>query len=932
MVVEFGVLGAVEAHVGGRPVALGHARQQCVLVALLVDASKPVSAERLARRVWGDQPPQRARNTLHSYVSRLRQALAETGTVGIAWQSGGYVLTADPLSVDLHRFGQLLTRARASDDEQALILFEQAVGLWRGDAFGALDSAWLSSVRDTLHQQRFAAELDYAEVRLRLGQHAALLTELVDRARANPLDERLSGQLMLALHRCGRTGDALAKYQVIRRQLANELGIDPGLELQRLHQQILAGDPLASQPEAAARPAVRPASAKPAVPRQLPAPPPLFTGRAAELSLLSSALPISEEPGPGMVIWAIDGTGGIGKTWLAVRWAHDHVQSFPDGQLYINLRGFGPSGSAVDPAEAVREFLDALGIPAGRIPAGLDAQVRLYRSTLAGKRALIVLDNARDVEQVRPLLPGSPGCMVVVTSRGQLAGLVAADGACPLSLDLLTVGEARDVLASRLGGGRVSAEPAAVAEIIVRCAGLPLALAIAAARAAAYPGFPLARLADELRDTAGGLDAFAVGDAATDVRTVFSWSYQALSAEAARLFRLLGLPPRPDISAPAAASLTGVSRQQCRQLLAELTGAHLLAEHAPGRYVLHDLLRAYAAEKAHAHDDEEHRRAAVHRVLDHYLQTARPAALLLHPRRESLDLAAPLPGVVPEGFASHDSALAWFTAERPVLLASIELAARAGLDTHVWQLALSLSSFLLRRGLWPEQVAVQRAALAAARRLGSTAGQAHALRDLALGYARWGRLDDAETQFRHALGAYTELGDPVGQANAHTGLAELAEFRDRPADALSHAQQALDLHRGTENRVGLASALNGVGWSHALLGDYQQTLDYCTQALTLLRELDDVYGVPATWDSLGYAHRGLADYAQAASCYQHALDAYRDLGDSYCQADVLTSLGDTHCAAGDPNAARKAWEQALCIIDQLPYADTSQVRDRLGRL
>ena len=933
MTVEFGVLGAIEARVDGRPVALGHARQQCVLVALLIDANQVVPTERLADRVWGDHPPQRARNALYSYLSRLRQILVDADGVHITRQRGGYILRIDPTSVDLHRFGQLLARARASgDDEHAHTLFERALGLWRGDAFAALDTAWLNSVRGILHQQRFAAELDYADIQLRLGQHAALLAELSGRAHAHPLDERLSGQLMLALYRCGRTGDALAQYQVSRRQLAADLGIDPGQELQRLHRQILTGDSLVHRP---ASPARRTGEAGPAgtpVPRQLPAPPPLFTGRASELSLLTRALPAPGEPGCTMAIWAIDGTGGVGKTWLALRWAHDNVRSFPDGQLHINLRGFGPSGSAVDPAQAVRAFLDAFGVAAERIPAGLDAQIGLYRSTLAGKRVLVVLDNARDVEQVRPLLPGSAGCVVVVTSRNRLTGLVATEGARTLSLDLLTDGEAHDLLAGRLGADRVAAEPHAVSEIIARCARLPLALAIAAAHGAPSTELPLARLAGELRDAAGRLDAFAAGDAATDVRKVFSWSYRALSTDAARLFRLLGLHPGPDIALPAATSLAGLPRRQVRELLTDLARAHLLTEHIPGRYTIHDLLRAYATEQASTHDSYQARRAAVHRVLDHYLHTARNAALLLVPQRDQVALAAPQPGVIAERLASHDMALGWFAAEYRVAIGAVEQAAAAGFDTHAWQLAWACTTFLLRRGYWHELVAVQHTALDAARRLGDGAGQSHVLRGLAKAYLQLGRLDEAETHYRQVLEVSAHLGDAAGHAHAYQGLVTVAERRGDLAEARGYAQQALDRYRAAGHRVGQASALNAVGWFHAQLGDYHQAVVHCEQALTLFQDLGYREGEGGTWDSLGYAHRGLADYEQAIICYQHALGLYRELGDRYGEADAFACLGDTHHAAGHPDAARTTWDQALSILDQLGHADAGRVRGMLDSL
>jgi len=671
-----------------------------------------------------------------------------------------------------------------------------------------------------------------------------------------------------------------------------------------------------------------------AVARQLPAAPPLFVGRSNELQQLSAALPTRQAPHNAIPVWAIDGTGGVGKTSLALRWAHDHRTFFPDGQLYVNLRGFGPSAAAVDPAAALRDFLVALGVAPQRIPAGLDAQTGLYRSTLAGKRVLLILDNARDAQQVRPLLPGTIGCLVLVTSRNRLTGLVAVDGAQPLSLDLLSTSEAHDLLAGRIGVGRIEAEPAAVNEIAARCARLPLALAIVAARAVIHPEFSLAGLAGELRDCAGGLDAFEVGDEATDIRTVFSWSYRALSTEAATLFRLLSLHPGPDVTASAAASLAGLPPGRLRRLFAELTGCHLLTEHAPGRYTCHDLLRAYATELVHLHDTDEDRRAAVDRLLEHYLRTGHAAAtVLLFPHRDAVDLAEPQPGVIVERF-SHDhqaQALAWFTAEHTVLRAAFEQANAAGSGTRSWQLAWIFGTFLLRQGRWNEQVTIQNTALQAARRTGDWTGQYIIHSGLARAYLELGRPDDAETHYRQVLDVCAHLDDPAGQASAHLGLVCVVEQRGELTDALVHAQSALHHYQSAGHQIGRAAALNAAGWLHAQLGDHTRAVAICEEALALHQELDYRDGEADTWDSLGYAHRGLADYAQSTVAYQHAVDLYQHLGNRYNEADTLASLGDTLHRNGNLEDARDAWKHALYILDELEHPGAGSLRDKLDR-
>jgi tetratricopeptide (TPR) repeat protein len=681
-----------------------------------------------------------------------------------------------------------------------------------------------------------------------------------------------------------------------------------------------------------AKVAARRQSAAGRMPQQLPAAVAHFAGRAGELATLTGLLRGRADTGGTVVISAIGGTAGVGKTALAVHWAHQAADRFPDGQLYVNLRGFDPSGSVMDPAEAVRRFLDALQVPPERIPVDLDAQAALYRSQLAGKRVLVVLDNARDTAQVRPLLPGAPGCLVLVTSRNQLTGLIAADGAHPITLDLLTDDEARQLLVQRLDADRVAADPAAVEEIITRCAHLPLALALVAARAAVRPHGGLRALARELRDTQHRWQTLTGDDPTTDVQTVFSWSYQALTPDAAQLFRLLGLHPGPDVSAPAAASLAGLTASTVRPVLAILTQASLLVEHTVGRYSLHDLLRAYATDLACRIDTDEQRLTATHRVLDHYLHTAHTANRLLLPTRDPITLTTPQPGITLEPPADEQQALDWFTAERPVLLAAVDQAAATGFDAHTWQLTWTLRTFLDRRGHWHDLAATGHAAVTATERLADPSAQTRALHTLAHAYTRLGRFDDAHTQLNHALDLATRTGNQTGQAHMHHTLAFLSEQQGNYAQALDHAQQALDLHQTTGHQLGRVNALSTIGWLHALLGNHHQALAACQQALTVHQELGNRDGQAATWDSIGYAHHHLGQHAEALTSYHYALALFRDLDDRYYEADTLTHIGDTHHAAGDPQAARETWQQALTILDELNHPDADTVRTKLATL
>jgi tetratricopeptide (TPR) repeat protein/DNA-binding XRE family transcriptional regulator len=715
----------------------------------------------------------------------------------------------------------------------------------------------------------------------------------------------------------------------VRPKLARALGISAD-QLDGLLAAAPHGTPSAGPPAALSLPAAAPAGNGSAA-CQLPPAVAGFTGRAAELAALTGMLDQAGAGGPGtVVISAIGGTAGVGKTALALHWAHQVAAWFGDGQLYANLRGFDPSGNPAAPAEVIRGFLDALGVPAERIPPLPEAQAGLYRSLLAGKRMLIVLDNARDEGQLRPLLPASPASLVLVTSRSQLGGLAAAEGARLISLDVLSHGEAVQLLTARLGAARASAEPAAAGQIASLCACLPLALAVAAARAAARPGFPLATLAGELADAGGRLDALDAGDPGSSVRAVFSWSIRQLSPAAARMFRLLGVHPGPDISVPAAASLAGITEAGAGRLLRELARGHLITEHVPGRYACHDLLRAYAAEQAQRTGSAAGRREATGRVLDHYLHTAARAALVLYPAKEPVVLAPPRPGAAPGQPVDPRQALAWFEAEHQVVLAAVTLAAGSGFDAHAWQLPWAMAPFLQARGHWQEWAATQRTALAAAARLGDTAAQALCGRLLANACIYLGDHDEARGHYASSLALYQRLGNRLGQAKIQQTLGVLAERQGRYADALGHAEQALRLYQAIGDKANEAEALNTVGWHHALLGDYQQAREFCRRALTLSAETGNSRLEGDAWDSLGYAEHHLGNLGEAAACYQHALSRYQISGDSFQESGTLTHLGDTRHAAGEHAQAREAWQQALAILDDLQHPGAAQVRAKLA--
>jgi DNA-binding SARP family transcriptional activator len=628
------LLGPLEARCGGVVVPIRSASQRVVLAVLALAGGEPVTVDRLTECLWDEQPPSSARNTVQNFILRLRRSLrAGEEPCPLVSTPAGYRLTVDAEAVDVHGFESLLRSARsqvaAGGVRSAAGLMDEALGMWRGDPLTDVASEVLHrEVVPGLAEARVAAQEQRFDLNLRLGRHQEVATDLIAHTTRYPLRERGWAQLMLALYRCGRTAEALGTYQKAGQVLAEELGVDPGPDLRRLHQALLTEDPDLALADPAATTAADPAPAgRPApavVPRQLPAVTGQFFGRARELDRLSARL-AAAAGSASMAVSVIGGTAGIGKSKLAVHWGHLHADRFPDGQLYVNLRGFDPAGAPLSPGSAARGFLNALGVPTPRIPADPDERYALYRSELAGRRMLVVLDNARDAEQVRPLLPGAPGPVVLVTSRGQLGSLVALDGALPLNLDLLPADEARGLLVRRLGRCRAG-ERAEVDELVALCAGLPLALVILAARAALRPDRPLAEFVHELRDARRRLDGLSVGEGAADIRTAFSWSYRLLSPAAARVFRLLGLHPDPDIGVPAAAGLAGLEPAGARGALAELARAGLLVERATGEYSLHDLLHAYAADLAVAHETRADREDALRRLADHRKHAAGLAA------------------------------------------------------------------------------------------------------------------------------------------------------------------------------------------------------------------------------------------------------------------------------------------------------------------
>jgi phosphoglycerate dehydrogenase-like enzyme/DNA-binding SARP family transcriptional activator/tetratricopeptide (TPR) repeat protein len=988
-----GVLGPVMVWRDGREVGAGQPRQLAVLGVLASHANRVVPLGQLVDAVWGDDPPATAQGGVYTYVAGLRRVL-EPDRPGrepprvLLSSGGGYLLRLEACDVDAVRFEECLSRSRglraSGDIAAAAQSVDEALALWRGQPYTGVPGPFAEAERRRLAELRTAAAEELADLMLAQGQAAEAVPVLTALVAEHPLRERTRGLLMIALYQCGRQAEALRVFHDVRERLAEDLGIDPGTELARIHQRLLAMDPAldapAPQPPAPQPPApssepaapsgvllsapvqlsaaVLPAPAEPAAaetgpvasasapaagaaadaaacPAQLPPEPAGFVGRGAELGWLEALLPRATPARHGASqvspIALITGTAGVGKTTLAIRFARQVAPLFPDGQLYVDLRGFDPAGAPMPPGTALQWFFDALGVLARDVPSAIEARSALLRTLLDGKRMLLLLDNAHDADQVRPLLPGSSGCMVLVTSRSQLTGLVVA-GARALPLDVLDAREAAELVAERLGAERAAAESDAVAALVEHSARLPLALSVTCARAMSRPSIKLADLAAELADARGRLDALRTGEQTTDLRAVFSWSADKLSDPAGRMFRLLSLHRGPDISAAAAASLAAVTLAEARTALAELGRASLLTEEAAGRFGCHDLLRAYAAELAAATLSEAERDLAVRRLLDHYLRAAHAAACRLYPPRDLVPLPAPLDGVTAEEFSgpgAYDAALAWFGAEQRALHNMLEQAAALGYDEHCWKLAWYWTPLLNRRGRMHEALTVMGTALLAAGRLGDRAALGHVHCDVGQASGSLGDYRGAEEHLRQALELFTELGDRACLGHVRYGLGVLLTQENRYDEALDHAAEALRLRRALDDHAAIAYSENSVGWILAHLGQPDAALWYCRRALQMHQESGSRTGIADTLDSIGYAYGQLAEHGEAAAHYEQALELYRLLGDPQGEADSRLHLGDSQLASGQHDAARRNWEQALALLAQIPGADTSKVNGRL---
>jgi DNA-binding SARP family transcriptional activator len=913
---RFGVLGPLQVVPGdsGEPSAFLAARLRALLAALLWRANRPVPVDELAELVWDGAPPGGAPDAIRALVTRLRRRLGERcerDAARIVTRAPGYLIEVFGDELDASRFEALVHGAGASAGAgqwaPAARAAAEALTLWRGAPLMDIPSQllrdqWVPHL-ERLHLQALDCRI---EGDLNEGRHGQLIAELSDLTARHPLRERFHGQLMLALYRCGRQAEALAAYQHARQVLATELGVEPGAGLRELRRRMLSGDPGLAVAEWAR---FGQAESQQVTPRELPSAVPGFTGRSAELAALTALADRDvERAGAAVVISAIGGTAGVGKTALAVQWAHQAAGRFPDGQLYVNLRGYDPD-QPVSAAEALAGFLRSLGVPGKDIPPEERERAARYRSLLAGKRMLVVLDNAGSADQLRPLLPGDPACTVLVTSRDALTGLVARDGAARLDLDVLPLEEAVALLRALLGA-QVDAEPAAAAELARHCCRLPLALRVAAELAAGRPAASLAGLAAELADLRTRLDLLAAGgDPRTQVRAVFSWSYRHLDPEAASTFRLLGLHPGPDFDPCAVAALTGTTVPQARRALDVLARAHLIQPTAPGRHTLHDLLRAYACELAAALDAGEERHPALTRLFDHYLSTAAAAMDTLFPAERSRRPSIPRPATPVPPVSDPAAARGWLDRERDALMAAVGHTATHDWPGHAVRLAATLSGYVLNAGHFPEALTVARYELSAARRTGDRVAEATALSHM--GDIDWqmGHLQQADDRYRQALALFGEAGDRTGQALVLGGIGLTETQLGRYEQAARHQQASAAICRDLGDRFGEARALGNLGFARQLQGRYQEAAGYHQQCLGLCRQTGDREGEAWALARLGAIDLRLGRYSQAARSLGQALEALQELGNTVGEAEILVKLGDVHLGL-------RCWEQAAGNFDR----------------
>jgi DNA-binding SARP family transcriptional activator/tetratricopeptide (TPR) repeat protein len=901
----FGVLGPVQVQLGIDQVTLS-GKQRSLLAVLLLNANQVMGTRQLAEAVWGHPLPAAPDTRIRSLVSELRRAL--TAHHVLVTQVPGYLLRVEPGQFDLDRFRQRVDEAREAvaggQPEVAVARYDEALALWRGKALGGVSGPYLDTQAARMEELRLSVVEERTETMLTLGRHVELIPELGQVIAEHPLRERPHTQLMVALYRGGRRSEALDVYRCLRECLINELGLEPTPELQLLHQQMLAGDLALDHVS-------RPASARrPPVPtRQLPADTARFVGRNAELERLDEF-----GGGPDRLMLVV-GAAGAGKTTLVLRWAHGAAARFPDGQLFLDMRGF-ERGPRVVATDVLPQLLQALGVPVDDIPVGQDAQTALYRSTLAGRRFLVVLDNVAAPEQVRPLLPGDPGCLVVVTSRDRLGGLVALDGARRLTLEVMPPADAVDVLAQTAGADLVDADHDAAVELAQLCGHLPLALRIAAGRLADQPQGGIRRHVEELARHGRMAGLRMMGDERATVRGAFDLSYQALPRPAQRMFRQLGLATVPaGWSVHAAAALGSIPVVEAEGLLDTLARLHLIKPTAVGRYECHDLLLEYAAELA-VEDPAGQRKAATRRLFDFYLHTTDHAGVSTFPAASRLPRGAPADGVVPIEFTEATPAREWVATEWDNLVAGVHYAAARGPRSMAWHLVDALRSHLYLAASRPEWLAIAEVGLACAVQERDALGEAATRFCLGFLRQRMAEYPASIDELERAIALYRQAGFRSGESAALRSLGVSLATLGRLGESLDRFNQALAIDRAIGNQHGEAANLNNIAYTHQELGDLTETARHLTIAIPLLHRLGRRAGEAIALSNLGALRRNQGQLDEARVALDRALAICREAGLRHEEAVALTGMGEVHRDAGRYREAASMLITALDIAER----------------
>jgi DNA-binding SARP family transcriptional activator len=998
---RFRILGPLEVHTGQDWSSIRAAKWKAVLARLLLSAGQIVPTDTLIDELWGDEPPATASNLVSLYMLRLRRFIGDHDGQVIRTRSPGYQLIIGPDDLDTQRFGVLLSQGRqelaGGDPAQAAHLLTEALTLWRGAALADVPrSPFVDAEAGQLDELRLSAIELHFEAEIACGRHRDVIPELRRLLADQPLREELWLLLIRALDAAGRRAQALTAYEKARATLADQLGVDPGRELQEVFRRLLQDDPPAPPGPPAATPRTRarsaPATSPPAPkapvrsaglappepgdrgqaggepssapgettpgsialgrietgvaadevlaepvpaesrPMQLPADIVDFTGRELHVQEVCDLLSTGESgDNPGALpVGLVAGAGGLGKTTLAIHAAHRLRAKYPDGQLYVDLRG--ATAQPLAPAEVLARFLRDLGVNGAQIPVGQEERSAQYRTRLNGRRTLVLLDNARDAAQIRPLLPGTATCAVIVTSRSRLPDLV---GGGLVHLEVLEDAEALTMFSRIVGTARAAAEPDATAEVLVACAGLPLAIRICAARLAARQAWSIRSLADRLHDEHRRLDELKVGDLA--VRASFEVSFGSLPplisgsrVPPGHALRMLGLWQGTTLSLPAAAALLGEPEAEVAETLEFLVDAHLLESPAPDCYSFHDLVRVYAAERALADEPDQDRRDAIHRVTAWYLYTASAADAVVAPQRDKVALE-PLPaGCRPLAFAGIGPALEWSQRERFNLVAATRQAAAWGLHAIAWKLPVAVLGCFNTLSFRAEWLAAHLVALDSARTIGDRQGEAWVLNNLGMVSIQQ-HLDQAIGYFEQAQTIHREIGDLGGEAQTANNLADAYLRLGRPEDALEPLKRALVLQVEVGHRYGEGVTLTNMGEAYLDLDRLDEAISSIEAARQIFIEVGTLRGEGYAAHNLGRAYLGLGRFSQAITFFGQALDIRQRAGDRHSQAMTLLYLGQAQRRAGDEESARRSWTHALTIFTGLDDEEgAAQVRSELA--